>query len=115
MTGGRVERTGPARGDERHGRVCISPLLGDGQAEVTRTVRAWCRVSLTTSGANSEDEYLPVFVPWWLELWPSWWTPTWTRWKKKKRVGTINILSFDKYSHSYLVGKNRNPEKAWVR
>lgn len=26
MMGGRVEKPGPARGEERHGRVCISPL-----------------------------------------------------------------------------------------
>lgn len=41
MMGGRVEKAGPARGDERHGRVYISPLGGGGD----RTVRACVRVA----------------------------------------------------------------------
>lgn len=44
MMGGRVEMAARARGEERHGRVCISPLWGD-HVDAARTVRACVRVS----------------------------------------------------------------------
>lgn len=77
MTGGSVDvkKAGPARGEERHGRVCIIPVGGG--LGVARTERD-CARAYEQGEILLGCEYLPVRVPL-RSTWPELWWPSWTR------------------------------------
>lgn len=54
MMGGSVEKPGPARGDERHGRVCIRLLGGD--HDIARTVRPCVEGGMSERLFNEEKK-----------------------------------------------------------